>query len=90
MLRQDLDRKDAAGNYISDFGAHLGLKGTFLAVELSLLGLLALAGVPLLVLALIFALDGPIYRSIYTLWRSVAAASPGWARSCRCGTARIR
>lgn len=78
-LRRDLARMDEAGSYISDFGAHLGLKGTFLLLELVVLGGLGLLGVPLLLLALILALDGPIYRSAYTLWQSAAALTRGRA-----------
>lgn len=77
MLRQDLGRTEETGSYISDFGAHLGMRATFLAVEVFLLGLLGLLGVPLLVLAAIFVLDGPIYRSLYTLWRGTTAVAAG-------------
>lgn len=76
-LRRDLARMDEAGSYISDFGAHLGLKGTFLLLELLLLGALAMLGVPLLMLGLIFVLDGPIYRTVYTLWRGAKALAAG-------------
>lgn len=76
-LRRDLARMDEAGSYISDFGAHLGLKGTFLLLELVLLGGLGLLGVPWLMLGLILVLDGPIYRSAYTLWRSARALAAG-------------
>lgn len=78
-LRRDLARMDEAGSYISDFGAHLGLKGTFLLLELAVLGGLGMLGVPLLLLAMVLVLDGPIYRSAYTLWRSAAALARGRA-----------
>ncbi|WP_135467467.1 hypothetical protein [Crenalkalicoccus roseus] len=73
-LRADLARTEESSSYITDFGAHLGLKASFLTVELLLLGILALLGVPLVILALIVLLDGPIYRSLYTAWRALQAA----------------
>jgi hypothetical protein len=64
-----------SSRYLTDFGAHLGMKASFLALELTLLGLLALLGVPLYIVGLLFVLDGPVYRSIYTAYRGMYAVT---------------
>jgi hypothetical protein len=68
-LLADLAQVRERSAYITDFGSHLGMKASFLVLEIIVLGGLSLLGVPLLLLALIFAIDGPIYRTIYTLYR---------------------
>jgi hypothetical protein len=73
-LRAELRRAKEETSYITDFGAHLGMKATFLVLEVLVLGALALAGVPLLVVGLLFAIDGPIYRTLYTFYRGLRAA----------------
>lgn len=81
-LLHDLASVRERSSYITDFGSHLGMKASFLLLEILVLGGLSLLGVPVLLLALIFAIDGPIYRSLYTLYRSSVAAAraqpPPW------------
>jgi hypothetical protein len=81
-LLADLDRVRERSSYITDFGTHLGMKASFLVLEILILGGLSLLGVPPLLLALIFAVDGPIYRTLYTLYRFGGALSrrqaPPW------------
>jgi hypothetical protein len=73
-LRAELRRAKEETSYITDFGAHLGMKASFLVLEVLVLGALALAGVPLLLVGLLFAIDGPIYRTLYTFYRGLRAA----------------
>lgn len=76
-LLRDLASLRERSSYITDFGSHLGMKASFLVLEIVVLGGLSLLGVPLVLLALAFAIDGPIYRTVYTLYRSSVAASRG-------------
>jgi hypothetical protein len=74
-LLADLRRMRETSTYITDFGSHLGMKASFLALEVIVLGGLSLLGVPIMILALLFAADGPIYRTLYTLYRSAEAGA---------------
>jgi hypothetical protein len=71
-----------SSRYLTDFGAHLGMKASFLALEVLVLGALSLMGVSLVIIGMLFVLDGPIYRTSYTTWRSVRAVAarnpPPW------------
>jgi hypothetical protein len=68
-------RGDQASAYLSDFGAHLGMKATFQLLEFTLFAALTAAGiVSPWVLPLLIALDGLIYRTAYTLYRMGHAA----------------
>jgi hypothetical protein len=63
-------RHDEASAYLSDFGAHLGMKATFQLLEFTLFAALVAAGVlPIWFIPLVIALDGLIYRTAYTLYR---------------------
>jgi hypothetical protein len=63
---------EGASTYLTDFGAHLGLKATFQVFELTLFTFLVAVGLlPLWVLGVVLALDGVLYRTAYTLYRSV-------------------
>lgn len=74
MLLADLE-DDAASAYLTDFGAHIGLKVTVQALEITLFSVLFAAGlISGVFLALLIAADGLIYRSLYTLYRSFQAA----------------
>ena len=74
-LREELDATEST-SYLTDFGAHLGMKATFQLLEFAIIGALAGAGVIGVVwIAVIVALDGLIYRSTYTSYRSVGAAA---------------
>jgi hypothetical protein len=81
-LRAEL-ADEASSAYLSDFGAHLGLKATFQLLELTLLSLLVAVGVvPLWLFAAVVAADGLLYRTAYTLYRSArelaARRAPPW------------
>lgn len=76
-LLRDLASVRERSSYITDFGSHLGMKASFLVLEIVVLGGLSLLGVPIVILALVFAIDGPIYRTLYTLYRSSVAAARG-------------
>ena len=71
---------DGTSTFLTDFGAHLGLKATFQLLELTVFAALVAAGVlPLWVLAVLVALDGLLYRTAWTLWacaREAAARRP--------------
>jgi hypothetical protein len=71
-----------SSRYLTDFGAHLGMKASFLALEVVVLGTLSLMGVSLVIVGMLFVLDGPIYRTSYTTWRSIWAVAardpPPW------------
>jgi hypothetical protein len=74
---------EGSSTYLTDFGAHLGLKATFQLAELTLLTLLVALGlVPVWLVAVVVALDGVLYRTLYTLYRSVreilARRRPPW------------
>jgi hypothetical protein len=74
-LRRELARNESA-TYLTDFGAHLGMKATFQTLELTVLAALAAAGmIGIAFVAIIIALDGLIYRSVYTLYRMAQAAA---------------
>ena len=64
-----------SGRYLTDFGAHLGMKASFLVLEVVVLGALSLMGVSLVIVGMLFVFDGPIYRSIYTSYRSAVAVT---------------
>jgi hypothetical protein len=68
-LEAALRQEREAGRYLTDFGAHLGMKASFFTFEVAALGLLSLVGVPLYLLGLFLVLDGPIYRTGYTGYR---------------------
>jgi hypothetical protein len=69
-------RDDEASAYLSDFGAHLGMKATFQLLEFTLFAALVAARVlPVWFIPLIIALDGLIYRTAYTLYRMVREAA---------------
>jgi hypothetical protein len=69
-------RGDEASAYLSDFGAHLGMKATFQALEFTVFaGLVAAGLLSPLVLPVLIALDGLIYRTLYTLYRMGYAAA---------------
>jgi hypothetical protein len=76
-LRAHLAREREAGRYLTDFGAHLGMKASFFALEVLALAALAAMGLPLYLLGLVVVLDGPIYRTLYTLYRSVQNVGAG-------------
>jgi hypothetical protein len=69
-------RHDRASTYLTDFGAHLGMKATFQVFEFTLFAALVAAGiVPVWFLAVLIALDGLIYRTAYTLYRMAREAA---------------
>jgi hypothetical protein len=69
-------RSDASSAYISDFGAHLGMKATFQLLEFTLIAALVAARVlPVWFIPVIIALDGLIYRTTYTLYRMAREAA---------------
>jgi hypothetical protein len=68
-------RRDRASAYLSDFGAHLGMKATFQLLEFTLFAALVAAGVlPVWFIPVVIALDGLIYRTAYTLYRMAREA----------------
>jgi hypothetical protein len=74
-LLQEL-RGDHASAYLSDFGAHLGMKATFQLLEFTLFAALVAAGVlPVWFIPVVIALDGLIYRTLYTVYRMVREAA---------------
>jgi hypothetical protein len=69
-------RSDNSSAYLSDFGAHLGMKATFQLLEFTLIAALVAAGVlPVWFIPVIIALDGLIYRTSYTLYRKAREAA---------------
>ncbi len=47
------------------------MKASFLVLEVVVLGMFSLMGVSLVIVGMLFVLDGPIYRSIYTTYQPV-------------------
>jgi hypothetical protein len=81
-LRAELDTAEAS-TYMTDFGAHIGMKAAATVLELLVFSSLFAAGViGGAILVAVIAADGIIYRTLYTLVRSVHAArrlqSPPW------------
>jgi hypothetical protein len=69
-------RSDQASAFLSDFGAHLGMKATFQLLEFTLFATLVAARIlPVWVIPVIIALDGLIYRTTYTLYRMAREAA---------------
>jgi hypothetical protein len=69
-------RSDRSSAYLSDFGAHLGMKATFQLLEFTLFAALVATGVlPVWFIPVIIALDGLIYRTAYTLYRMAREAA---------------
>jgi len=76
QLREELRDASESTSYITDLGAHLGMKGAFITLELTVLaGLLAAGVISVPFVAVLLALDGVISRSIYTLYRSGVAVA---------------
>jgi hypothetical protein len=74
-LLQEL-RGDHASAYLSDFGAHLGMKATFQLLEFTLFAALVAARVlPVWLIPVVIALDGLIYRTLYTVYRMAREAA---------------
>jgi hypothetical protein len=72
---EDLET-DEVSTYMGDFGAHLGLKATAQLVEALVLSALFAAGwIGGTVVAIVILADGLIYRTSYTLYRSLQAAA---------------
>ncbi len=74
-LLQHLER-DHSSDYLNDFGVHLGIKTFFTVVELVFTPPLYLVNFidEFIVVAWLIA-GGPIYRTVYTLWRVFQNAS---------------
>jgi hypothetical protein len=69
-------RGDHSSAYLSDFGAHLGMKATFQLLEFTLFAALVAAGVlPVWLIPVVIALDGVIYRTVYTVYRMAREAA---------------
>jgi hypothetical protein len=63
-------RSDEASAYLTDFGAHVGMKATFQLLEFTVFAALVATGVlPVWFIPVVIALDGLIYRTAYTLYR---------------------
>ncbi|MFN7140719.1 MAG: hypothetical protein ACK4UN_15390, partial [Limisphaerales bacterium] len=76
ILQQELKHASESTSYISDLGAHLGMKGAFIFLELTLLAALIATGlVSWFFAGAILALDGVLFRSSYTGYRMVHAAA---------------
>lgn len=67
-----------SSSYLSDFGVHLGIKAFFMWVEIVFAPLLYSAGIiNEVVLMLWLVLGGPIYRTVYTVYRMFQEAKEG-------------
>ncbi|MCU0534176.1 MAG: hypothetical protein MUD14_09810 [Hydrococcus sp. Prado102] len=74
-LLQHLER-ESSSDYLNDFGVHLGIKMFFMVIELVFVPLLYLVSFidEFIVVTWLIA-GGPIYRTVYTLWRMLQNAS---------------
>jgi hypothetical protein len=78
LLSTELER-DSASDYLNDFAVHLGIKVVTKFIELSIPILFAIGLLDEVVAITWFLIGGPIYRSIYTLYRMLQAAREGKA-----------
>jgi hypothetical protein len=81
--RQLLDEidEDESSAYLSDFGAHIGLKLSLQLLEYTLFAVLYTLGIiNAAILAAIVLADGMLYRSAYTLYRIAHATRHGEER----------
>ncbi|MBF2074697.1 MAG: hypothetical protein IGS50_13165 [Synechococcales cyanobacterium C42_A2020_086] len=70
--------QERSSEYINGFGVHIGLKIFFQAMEIGVLPLLYFAGLISAVGVVTWVVvGGPVYRTIYTFYRLVRAATKG-------------
>ncbi|AFZ28901.1 hypothetical protein Glo7428_0292 [Gloeocapsa sp. PCC 7428] len=77
FLRSRLDREHASG-YLVDFSIHVALKIIIQSLEFIVLPLLfALGIIDEIGFGILFVADGPIFRSVYTGYKSIQALTKG-------------
>jgi hypothetical protein len=77
ILKSAIDQ-EAASDYLNDFSVHLSIKLAAKIIKLGLVPALLIAGVISEAFALLwFVAGGPVYRTIYTIYRMVVLKAQG-------------